>query len=94
MGLQPAALDQALQHALAVAEDTLRRRAHHLVEQNLREGAGQVSPNLRFSRDQDSRNHFSQIIAQETRHQLVVMAVFAGNLAEAPIQTASIPKRD
>ena len=42
IGLQPAAFDQALQHALAVAEDALRLRAHHLVAQDLREGAGQV----------------------------------------------------
>ena len=42
MGLQPAAFDEALQHALAVAEHTLCFCAHHLVFQNGREGASQI----------------------------------------------------
>ena len=54
MRLQPAAIDQALEHAFAITEHTLGLCAHHLVFQNSGKGASQI-PSLEKRAPVDKR---------------------------------------
>ena len=86
MRLQPTAFDQALEHALAIAEHTLGFRTHHLVFQDGGEGAGQI-PGLEERAPVDEGFQFSQIevfedpLANEFRR---------GRLVSGPIQARRV----